>query len=474
MNHHSAATVLRGLRRRRRLRFEPGILVLIIALHLAAPRKTRAEQRLDLKTMLYMEDGDRMKIIAPAILYEYEISPSLTIKIEGIYNSITGASPTGAPASTTYTTTSSGGTIVVPTSSPAPAPPPPVIVGDDDDHEDDEFEGDARRGRAAKFIHYAGATPTPTPTPTPAPTPTSTPTSSSSGSGGGGGTTTTTSSSSNGKVPKADVEDTRVGFTVDLIKKLGRHTPSLMLAYSTESDYKSFGLALRDSVDFNKKNTTLMYGGALTHDLVEADTLPSSETKDTVDAMVGVTQLLDPQTFVTVNLTASHVSGYLADPYKVAEVNGVLVAENRPDNKDKLIVFTSLNHYFKALRGGMEGSYRWYNDSFGIQADTFELAWYQKIGPHFVLRPQVRYYEQTAADFYSVRFTGAPEFYSADYRLSALQAFGYGLKFIWTPNDKVSFDLAVDRYEQKGKDSATPPDAYPQANVITAGVRIWF
>lgn len=482
MNQLGAATVLRGLRRGR-MRFEPGILVLIVALHLAIPRKTRGEQRLDLKTMLYMEDNDRMKIIAPAILYEYEISPSLTIKVEGIYNSITGASPTGAPASVTYTTTTSGGGGTVNVPAPVPAPTPPVIIDDDDDEggeeeeeEEEDFGGDTRRSRALRFVHYAAATPAPAPdpSPAPAPAPSSSPAPSGGGSGGGGTTTTTTKSASNGKVPKADVEDTRVGFNVEFIKKMGRHTPAVQLAYSTETDYKSFGLALRDAVDFNKKNTTLLFGGALTHDLIEAETLPSSETKDTVDVMVGVTQVLDPQTFITVNLTASLVSGFMADPYKVVELNGVLVPENRPDSKDKLVVFTSLNHYFKALRGGVEGSYRWYNDSYGIQANTFELAWYQKIGPHFILRPQVRYYDQTAADFYNVRFTGDPEFYSADYRVSALQAFGYGLKLIWKPNDKVSFDVAVDRYEQEGKDDATPPDAYPQANVFTAGVRIWF
>jgi len=463
-------------------RVAPGVLVLMVALHLTAPRRTRAEQRIDLKTMLYMEDNDRMKIIAPAVLYEYEISPTLTIKVEGIYNSITGASPTGAPATITYTTTTSGGsggggTVNVP--APTPAPPPPVVDDDDEDEdeEEDDFAGDARVNRGLRFVHYAGATPAPSPAPSPSPSPSPAPApspSSSGGGGGGGSTTTTTTTSNGGKVPKAEIDDTRVGFNVEFIKKLGRHTPAVQLAYSTETDYKSFGLALRDAIDFNKKNTTLLLGGALTHDLVEAATLPSSETKDTIDLMAGVTQVLDPQTFVTVNLTVSRVDGFLADPYKVVELNGVLVPEKRPDSKDKLIVFTSLNHYFKAVRGGVEGSYRWYNDSFGIQANTFELAWYQKFGPHFILRPQVRYYDQTAADFYDVRFTGSPENYSSDYRVSALQAFGYGLKFIWTPNDRVSFDLALDRYEQEGKDAATPPDAYPQANVVTVGLRLWF
>jgi hypothetical protein len=272
----------------------------------------------------------------------------------------------------------------------------------------------------------------------------------------------------------AEVEDTRIGFNLSLIKRIGRHTPTGQLAFSTESDYTSTGLALTDAVDFNRKNTVFQYGGAYTHDLIDAVTMASSETKQTVDLLLGVTQLVSPMTFFTVNLTLSNAAGYMNDPYKVVEMNGQLIRENRPDSRDKAVVFTSLNHFFKAVDGATELSYRWYNDTYGINASTLQLAWFQKIGRQFILSPTLRYYDQSAADFYAVRFTGDPENYSADYRISALQSTGYGVKFIWTPAEKISLDLAFDRYLQKGKDSVTPADAYPTANVVTAGVRIWF
>jgi hypothetical protein len=49
----------------------------------------------------------------------------------------------------------------------------------------------------------------------------------------------------------------------------------------------------------------------------------------------------------------------------------------------------------------------------------------------------------------------------------------YGLKAIWTPNSRCSFDLEYELYDQKGSDGVTSQDVYPQANVIIAGVRIW-
>jgi hypothetical protein len=269
-------------------------------------------------------------------------------------------------------------------------------------------------------------------------------------------------------------DDTRYGLNLEVGSRLGRHTPAVQLSYSVETDYLSAGLALRDAMDFNQKNTTLLLGAALTYDLIQPVTDAPDETKITVDAMVGVSQVLDRRTLLSANLTLSHVEGFLSDPYKVVELNGVLVPELRPDSKDKQIVYVSLTRFVELLRGSAEGSYRYYRDSFGIDAHTLSLAWHQRLGRHFVLRPMVRYYVQSEADFYGVRFTGTPEYYSADYRVSALTALSYGLKFVWMPTERLSFDVSFDRYAQSGSDSETPDAVYPSANVIMGGARLWF
>jgi hypothetical protein len=269
------------------------------------------------------------------------------------------------------------------------------------------------------------------------------------------------------------VEDERWGFTLDVARRFEGQTLGGQFAYSTESDYQSLGLSLRDTIDFNQRNTALLLGAAYTHDIINAATMNSEETKDTVDVMVGLTQTLDIRTLLTVNLTYGHVNGFLTDPYKVVELNDVLLPENRPDTKDKYVLYVALTRYVALMNASAELSYRHYTDNFGIAAGTFGLAWYQKLGPHLTVRPAVRYYSQTAADFYDVRFTGAPEFYSSDYRLSAFDAVGYGLKVIWQPTPRFSVDAAVERYEQSARDGFTPGDAYPSSMLIIAGVRIW-
>ena len=445
----------------------------IVLLAIALPRRTRGEDLSDFKMMYYLEDDDRIKVLSPTVSLQKELTSTLTIRIDGIYNSISGATPTGAPASQpaapAVVRPASSTSRPAPASVPAPAPTP-VYENDDDnggddwreddeaEHEEEENEDDDRRGVVGMppvrlpYWAKAGASPSPAPTPAPAPAP---------------------APEKQAKVPKADFSDERYAGNVELIKRLGRHTLSGLLSYSTESDYDSLGLALKDAVDFNQKNTTLLLGGAYTHDkLTPANGIPA-DTKDTVDAIVGLTQLLDPRTVLTVDLSLGYSQGLLSDPYKVVELNGQLVPERRPDSKNKQIVFLSLAHYFPSVHGSVEGSYRYYMDSFGIDAHTVDLAWFQKLGRRWTLRPLVRFYSQSAADFYGVRFAGSPESYSSDYRVSALNSLGYGLKLVFVPNARVQFDAEYLRYEQSGTDGVTPDDVYPAANVFIVGARIW-
>jgi hypothetical protein len=428
-------------------------------------RDLRAEDRLDFKTMFYQEERGRMRVIAPTVLYEKQVNSIFGIKLECIYNAITGASPTGAPPPKRST---AGG-------SSAQAPVTPALAPQPSEHEEEEERDDkALRSPAAQkaplvrqYSKLSGATPVTTPAPTT--------TSGGTAPSTAGTTAPTTDGATEGNgVPLATADDTRIGASLEFNARLGRHLAAAQVSLSSEDDYHSLGLALRDAVDFNNKNTALLFGGSVAHDRITAKTLAADETKDTIEALIGVTQLIDAKTFFTINLSRGHVSGYLSDPYKVVELNGQIVPERRPDSKDKTAILLLLSRYVESLRGSAELSYRWYDDSFGITANTYGAAWHQRLGQTFILSPSVRLYDQSAADFYALRFSGNPEFYSSDYRVSPMQAFGYGLKLAWLPVEWFGADIAYERYEQRGKDGDMPADAYPSANIVTVGVRFWF
>ncbi len=437
-----------------------GALLLFLAL--AQPRKARAEgDDVSVKLMYYQEDDDRIQVTAPTFQYQTEVTPGLTIRIDGIYNAISGATPTGAPpvARTTAPAASTGGGTV------SAAPRPSGGGGDDgDDAYDDAFwRGFSATRSAADFSAVTGATPSPTPTPAP-----STP------GGSARPAAAAPAASSPAGIPMAEFEDHRYAGNLEVISRTGRHTASGLFSLSTESDYLSTGLAARDAIDFNQRNTTLLLGLAYTLDSISPANDQPDDTKDSLDGMAGITQVLGPTTLLTVNGSVGRVQGYLSDPYKVVSLNGSLVPERRPDSKDKQIFLLSLGQFIRPLNGAADISYRYYSDSFGIAAHTATVEWYQKLSPRWTVSPLFRYYDQGAADFYAVDFSGSPDWYSSDYRVSALTAFGYGLKVIWMPTSRLQVDVAYERYDQQGNDGVTSQEVYPSANAVIIGGRVWF
>jgi hypothetical protein len=297
-----------------------------------------------------------------------------------------------------------------------------------------------------------------------------------------------------GPVPLTELSDRRKAWSADFSRQFPRVNVALGFANSRESDYVSNGWSLNTLTDFHEKNTVLLLGAAGTDD--DAKVLYQTPTvkKRGLDFIAGITQLLDPRTTVTLNLGYGHSSGYMADPYRVIGQRTQIdpgpppvflpltYGENRPEVRDKWTVYATVNRAFPGLRSALEAGYRFYHDSFGTNAHTLDLAWFYKLGSHVVLRPEFRFYDQSAADFYRLTLdgadftpTGRPDpdgpFFSADYRLSAFRATTLGFKAIWTVNASWQLDAAIERYRMHGKDSVTSPSAYPDATIATFGVK---
>jgi hypothetical protein len=267
---------------------------------------------------------------------------------------------------------------------------------------------------------------------------------------------------------------------------LGRHTFSAQGSYSKESDYISAGTALTDAIEFNNKNTTLLLGVSHNFDRVLDNSSPRNyRHKDATDFLIGFSQLLSPNTILAADFTYGTENGYLNDPYKQMRFDGYLPGtftqgEIRPGHRDKEVVQITLTHFFQRVNGSAEFSYRFYNDSFGIVSHTATATWHQRIGKHLILSPIFRCYEQSAADFYRTSLPGfeddpgVPQYYSADYRLSHLVSLTYGLQATVFIVDWLSLDLGYQRYQMDGLDSVTSQSAYPNANIFTIGMRIFF
>ena len=298
------------------------------------------------------------------------------------------------------------------------------------------------------------------------------------------------------QVPLAHLSDERwAGNFATAMHWGGNQTTTPQFAYSLESDYESVGVSLNHSIELNQKNTTLSLGLAYTYDEIFPKFWNGDkEHKNGGDVLLGISQLLGPKTIFTANFTFGTSQGYLADPYKRFRfsdypLESVTFPEKRPDHREKQVGYLSLTHFVTPLNGSAELTYRIYHDSYEIVSHTVAASWFQKIGGHVLISPMFRFMDQSAAYFYAVQLrgdptvppddpfgpgVGIPAAYSADYRLSDLQTFTYGVSAAVKIKERLTFDLGYKRYEMIGRDHQTSKSAYPKANIFSAGLRWWF
>lgn len=295
------------------------------------------------------------------------------------------------------------------------------------------------------------------------------------------------------QVPLATLEDERRSYQVEYTHPFESFDLAVGYGSSKEIDYFSDVYSLNNRIYFNQKNTTLLLGYARADDDVTAAFLPEPRRKKVQDVIIGFTQVASPRTTFTANLSAGYEEGYLSDPYKIIQKRTEILPglelnltfpENRPSERKKVIGFFSVNHALEEMNAAMEMSYRYLRNDWGIRSHTLEWSWFQRFGERFILRPGIRYYRQSAADFYAVDLddsaivpppvaTGEAPYYSADYRLSEMDTWMLGIRGIWVINEHVSIDATYERYLMDGRDGMTSSSAYVDADVVTIGIRLW-
>ncbi|MEI6343347.1 MAG: DUF3570 domain-containing protein [Verrucomicrobiota bacterium] len=324
-----------------------------------------------------------------------------------------------------------------------------------------------------------------------------------------------------------NMRDLRNAGYVEASIRAGRTLTTPQVAYSEESDYQSTGLSLTETIDFNQRNTSLVLGLSRNSDAVKGRFQRTYRYRGTWDFLVGINQVLGPRTYATFNVTVGYADGYLSDPYKGVNVYFDLPgdvfdatpwyavdAEKRPSTKLKQVVFASINHLVPAVNGAVEASYRFHRDDWGVLANTVQVGWAQKLGKRVTVSPIFRYHHQTAADFFAVRvnsdpaFAGSrvafdasnnfvgqegvdpgfdlaladpsnyqilsipayPTYYSADYRLSELQSFTYGVNVAVQVHERVAVVLGYRRYDMQGLDPRIADATYPDAHIFNVGL----
>ena len=296
------------------------------------------------------------------------------------------------------------------------------------------------------------------------------------------------------RVPMGSLVDERRSVILNLDHQLKDHAFTFELSYSKESDYLSEGGALTYRRYLNKKNTSLEMGYSLLQDELSAPTLPERESKVSEDFLFGITQIMDPVTVWSADVTYGREKGYLADPYKVVEKDielipdffiPIIFPENRPRSREKWVFYTEVLRDLEKLKASLQASYRFFSDDADLAAHTISLQWFQKLSDRVILEPIFRYYRQSAANFYHHDLNlariipdraaiGRAPYFSSDHRLSKMETFTWGAKLVYFVFEDLEFNLKLQRYEMAGLDYATHPSVYSDANILTVGGRWLF
>ena len=273
--------------------------------------------------------------------------------------------------------------------------------------------------------------------------------------------------------------DTRVAASASWSKPILGDNTKLNLggSFSKEYDYLHLGVSGGLAREFNNKNTTFSVGLAYSADTVEAvgnAPIPFSdqtaakgngdEAKNTLDAIVDLTQVISKNTILQLNYGFTQAEGYLNDPYKwVSQVNaaGDIVEnlhEARPDTRTGHNVYAALKHSVGSNKV-LTTSARVYSDDWGVDSYTLDAKFRVGLSENTSIEPHFRYYHQSAADFYVPQLNAAdnlPTFASADYRLAEFDAYTLGATYRW--GGKRKWRLTGELYSQN-----------PAETTLTAG-----
>ncbi len=248
------------------------------------------------------------------------------------------------------------------------------------------------------------------------------------------------------------MHDHRTAATTKVTRNFDRFSLGVGAATSNENDYRSNAASIEAKLSSADNNTTWTLGAGLSRDVINpVNRLVKNEHKRTDEFMLGVTQVWTKNDLVQANLGYVMGRGYFNDPYKLADI--------RPRDRDQTTLLLRWNHYVENYNATVRSSYRFYRDTFGINAHTVQLELAHPLGDRFTVTPSVRYYTQSAASFYFDPVydpvigepfpVGDPKYFSPDQRLSAFGALTLGAKFEWRIDPLWSTDIKYERYEQR-------------------------
>jgi hypothetical protein len=175
---------------------------------------------------------------------------------------------------------------------------------------------------------------------------------------------------------------------------------------SSESDYDSTYVNLRLEAELAQRNTTFALNVAEGFDSLDNSGSQGGLSQrltgdlDATVASVSASQLLSPQSIISLSYDFMYLRGFLENPYRTVVAGGVVEPERVPDERYRHAIASTLKYYLDPTNTALIGAYRFYTDDWGILSNAPEVRIIQELGDSTELHLLYRYYRQRAADFY--------------------------------------------------------------------------
>jgi len=235
---------------------------------------------------------------------------------------------------------------------------------------------------------------------------------------------------------------------------------------SSENDFNSGSGSLEYMHWFDDaKNSAITLGGSYQYNEITARCVDriacdassgASEIKEAtaINLQIGISHNINPESYAEVALFYIADDGYLTDPYLnvVRNNNGItadIVGEKRPDKRR---AYGGILKYVNAITDNttLHLSYRYYWDDWSINSHTIDSDLYYELGSDWTFKLGLRYYNQSAANFYSGldNYFSNELYASSDYRLSDFRALTYKSNVDYKITKAVSLNFSANYYDQ--------------------------
>ena len=221
-------------------------------------------------------------------------------------------------------------------------------------------------------------------------------------------------------------ERTQWSLGMDYLR--GNTTMRVNYTESVESDFDAKSYALSVSQDMFGDLTTLTLSYGLGDDLVRSSVDPTfEEPLDRQIYGVGLTQILSKNLISSINVETVTEEGYLNNPYRVVRYldptnpRGYSFEPEVYPNTRTTSAIGLRARYFLPYRAAVEGEYRWFTDTWNIDANTVAVSYIHPWGD-WTFTGKFRWHDQTGAHFYRDLFARSQEtnFRGRDKELSPL------------------------------------------------------